>query len=143
LVVTPTVVNKPSVENPLQGDGIKVVRQQVLDNTTRLRVAAGLRPLKLHSQMNDGAQRHSNAMARNLKLVHSTDLVVQMNRIFDTWRYAGENIGVFGGDLAVLLTALRQSPEHRANMLKPQYRLVGVGATWADDRLWLTIWYKG
>lgn len=127
-------------------DGLAVIRQQVLDNTNRLRDAYGLRPLIMTTKLNNGAQDHSDHMARTQTLAHSDDLQSQMNQAYDgTWSYAGENIGVFGGDLSVLLTSLRQSPEHRHNMLKPQYRRVGVGATWDadDERLWLTIWFEG
>lgn len=127
-------------------DGLVEVRHQVLDNTNRLRESHGLHPLDMVGRLNSGAQDHSDHMARTRTLVHSDDLDFQITQAYDgTWRYAGENIGVFGGDLSVLLTALRQSPEHRANMLKPQYRRVGIGATWDSDnqRLWLTIWFEG
>jgi uncharacterized protein YkwD len=105
-----------------------------------------LRPLDLAPKLNRGAQDHSNYMARTRNFVHSDDLSLQMTQAYDgNWTYAGENIGVFGGQLSELLMALRQSPEHRKNMLKPQYRRIGVGATWdsSDERLWLTIWFEG
>jgi len=125
-------------------DGLVEVREQVVDNTNRLRLVYGLHPLRMSWKLNQGAQDHSTWMARTLTFEHSTDLVAQMNRYFDSWNEAGENIGVFGGDLSELLTALRQSPGHRRNMLKPAYRQMGVGAVWGeDDRLWLTIWFKG
>jgi uncharacterized protein YkwD len=127
-------------------DGLVEVRDQVVDNTNRLRKRNGLRPLDMTAKLNSGAQDHSDYMARTRNFVHSDDLQFQMTQAYDgTWSYAGENIGVFGGDLSELLAALRQSPEHRANMLKPQYRRIGVGATWDSDnaRLWLTVWFEG
>lgn len=118
-------------------------RQQIVNNTNRLRVANGLRPLDTAGKLNHGAQDHSDWMARTSSFTHSTDLVVQITQAYDgNWLYAGENIAV-GSDLPQLLTALRQSPEHRANMLKPQYRRIGVGATWEDNRLWVTVWFEG
>ena len=138
------------VSSPLaivqQHEGLIEVRHQVLDNNNRLRKSYGLPPLDLVAKLNQGAQDHSNLMASTRNLDHSTDLVVQMTQAYDgTWSFAGENIGVFGGALSDLLRALRQSPEHRANMLKPQYRRMGVGATWdsSNARLWLTIWFEG
>jgi len=127
-------------------DGLLEVRHQVVDNTNRLRGQYGLRSLDMTTKLNSGAQDHSTYMAETRNFVHSTDLVVQMTQAYDgNWSFAGENIGVFGGELSDLLTALRQSPEHRANMLKPQYRRIGVGAVWDsdDERLWLTIWFEG
>jgi len=127
-------------------DGLVEVRHQVVDNTNRLRATYGLRPLDMVGKLNRGAQDHSDWMARTRNFVHSTDLTLQMTQAYDgTWSYAGENIGVFGGALSELLASLRQSPEHRANMLKPQYHRIGVGATWDSDdaRLWLTIWFEG
>jgi uncharacterized protein YkwD len=127
-------------------DGLAEVRHQVVENTNRLRVQNGLRPLDLAPKLNRGAQDHSNYMAKTRNFVHSDDLSIQMTQAYDgNWTYAGENIGVFGGQLSELLMALRQSPEHRKNMLKPQYRRIGVGATWdsSDERLWLTIWFEG
>ena len=127
-------------------DGLIEVRHQVVDNTNRLRKSYGLRSLDMAWRLNTGAQDHSDWMARTRNFEHSTDLTLQMTQAYDgTWSYAGENIGVYGGDLSVLLTSLRQSPEHRKNMLKPQYRRIGVGATWDsdDERLWLTIWFEG
>ena len=127
-------------------DGLLEVRTQVVDNTNRLRVESGLRPLTMAWRLNRGSQEHSDWMARTHNFVHSDDLRFQMNRAYDgTWSYAGENIGVFGGALSELLTSLRQSPDHRENMLKPEYRRIGVGATWDSegDRMWLTVWFEG
>jgi len=149
IVFTTRVLREPKTA-PLSiaagHDGLVEVRHQVLDNTNRLRRQNGLRPLDIAPKLNRGAQRHSVWMALNHSLTHSTDLVLQMTQAYDgNWNHAGENIGVYGGALSELLTALRQSPEHRANMLNPRYRRMGVGAKWdsADERLWLTIWYEG
>jgi len=148
-IVWTTDLLKPHT-NPLAivagHDGLLEVRHQVVNNTNRLRASYGLRPLDMTAKLNRGAQDHSDYMARTRNFVHSTDLVFQMTQAYDgNWSFAGENIGVFGGQLSELLTALRQSPEHRANMLKPQYRRIGVGAVWDsdDERLWLTVWFEG
>lgn len=49
---------------------------------------------------------------------------------------AGENVG-FGFDSGrAIVNAWMKSPGHRANILEPGYRLMGIGASKGDNGLW-------
>jgi hypothetical protein len=56
----------------------------------------------------------------------------------DNWQAVGENVGV-GPDVNAIEDAFMNSPEHRANILDPDYTEVGIGtAVGKDGRLYVT-----
>jgi uncharacterized protein YkwD len=77
------------------------------------------------------AVAHSQRMARNHRLFHTKDVNAPC-------AYWGENIGV-GPTAYSVFRAFLQSPDHRANILNPKFRHIGIGAIRDDrGRLWIT-----
>jgi hypothetical protein len=115
-----------------QGDDVA----QILARINALRQQNGLLPLDLSSTLSASAQRHSDDMARTGNIDHTgSDGSSIESRIRDAgyghWRdfgIWGENI--YGGQTANVDVAWDfwiNSQVHRANILKPRYREIGIG----------------
>jgi uncharacterized protein YkwD len=97
-----------------------------------------LRPLRLNSQLSQAARRHSRAMARRRFFSHtSLSGASFVDRIRSTgylsrarsWS-VGENIAYGSGGRSTprsIGTAWMNSPGHRANILSPSFRAIGIG----------------
>ncbi len=101
------------------------------------RVARGLRPLRVVSALNRAAQRHSEDMVRRNYFSHSSrNGASPSQRLrWAGWRARGsslfaENIawgdGSFG-DAQSIVAGWMRSRGHRANILHPGFRQLGVG----------------
>ena len=88
------------------------------------------------------AKAHSQAMANDGYIYHSTG--DQLRRALDgyDWELGGENVGV-GGSLESLEDAFMASELHRQNILRRVYDHAAVGITRADDRIWVTVIFYG
>jgi uncharacterized protein YkwD len=101
------------------------------------RVAHGLRPLTMRADLNTVAQGWADHMAASGLLAHNPDLATQVAN----WQTVGENVGE-GPDVPSLDTAFWNSPGHRANILDTSYTEVGIGSTWSNGILWITIDFR-
>ena len=101
------------------------------------RVAHGLRPLAMRADLNAVAQGWANHMAAADLLSHNPALTTQVAN----WQTVGENVGE-GPDVASLATAFWNSPAHRANILDTSYTEVGVGSSWSNGVLWITVDFR-
>lgn len=112
---------------------------EFLRATNARRAAAGVAPLQMSPTTADIALEWSGSMARASSLSHRPDLASQItNRVTTAWRAIAENVGV-GYDVAGLDQAFFNSSGHRANLLNPRYRYVGIGTVRSGDgRLWVT-----
>jgi len=88
------------------------------------------------------AKAHSQAMANDGYIYHSTG--DQLRRALDgyDWELGGENVGV-GGSLESLEDAFMASDLHRQNILRRVYEHAAVGIARADDRIWITVIFYG
>jgi uncharacterized protein YkwD len=88
------------------------------------------------------AKAHSQAMANDGYIYHSTG--DQLRRALDgyDWELGGENVGV-GGSLESLEDAFMASDLHRENILRRVYEHAAVGIARADDRIWITVIFYG
>lgn len=104
-------------------------------NINAIREANGMRPLTLDKNMRSAARDWTAWMADNTTLQHADDIVTGAPA---DWLKVGENVGR-GGSVESVWDAFLASPSHRANLLDPDYDLVGVGVLWtADGRLYTT-----
>jgi peptidoglycan hydrolase-like protein with peptidoglycan-binding domain len=101
------------------------------------RASRGLAPLHMSSDLVRVAQSWTDTMASSGSLRHNP----QLRSAVSDWWAVGENVG-YGGDLADLERAFWNSPEHRANILDPQYTDVGIALTRRDGRLWITVDFR-
>ncbi len=121
---------------------------QILARINALRQQNGLLPLDLSSVLTTAAQRHSDDMARTGNIDHTgSDGSSIESRIRDAgyghWRdfgIWGENI--YGGQMANVDAAWDfwiNSQVHRANILKPRYREIGIGVGRSDNGTYYTL----
>ncbi len=145
-----------STPQPIQTQGVRVDPNDVVDPTllehevvvltNRIRVEAGLAPLKLHEALRTAARQHAQDMAENNFFDHigsdGSTLVDRINRVnYPNWLYAAENIAAGFARPADVVQAWLDSPYHRANLLHPDLKEIGVGYAYdpndqANVRLW-------
>jgi uncharacterized protein YkwD len=113
-------------------------RDATLCLLNRERARYRLRPLRLNDKLGSAAGRHSREMVDRRYFSHdSPDGTSCVQRMLDThyvpprtsW-WLGENIGWGSATLAqpaALVRMWMNSPGHRANILDPHFRDVGIG----------------
>ena len=95
------------------------------------RAAAGLPAVSVHADLVAVARRHSSAMAGQKALYHSGLTGICC------FRSLAENVG-FGATVGAVHVAFMGSSGHRANILNPAMRHVGVGVVSSGGQLWVT-----
>ena len=103
------------------------------------RASHGVSKLHLDRQLSKVARRHSWEMESRKSLYH-TPLPILGRRV-TKWRILGENIG-WGSSVRSLHRAFMRSAAHRANMLLPRYRHVGLGVRRHNGKLWVTVVFE-
>ena len=102
------------------------------------RTASDLRVLRLSERLSGIAHRHSKQMASRRSLFHSC----LPCEIGNHWRKLGENVGL-GADYLSVQEEFMASAPHRANILDPKYRRVGVGVVRRGGLVWVTQIFYG
>jgi uncharacterized protein YkwD len=93
------------------------------------RHAHGLAPLRIDRRLQRTACGHSRAMLRTDSFSHGA-FAARIRRAGVRARRVGENLAWGVGPVAQaqsIVSVWLASPEHRANLLRPGYRTVGVG----------------
>jgi uncharacterized protein YkwD len=101
----------------------------LLKEINRVRAAHGLRPLALDPRLGRAALAHSRSMAASGVFAHG-DLRSRLRRFRVRDAVVGEYLAWGSGDFSSptgIVEAWLRSPEHRANLLRPGFRRVGVG----------------
>ena len=94
------------------------------------RAAHGLRPLRIDDRLVSTSRGHSRVMLRAQSLFHGA-FTVRIRRAGVHAPALGENLAWGSGSLSAaraIVDLWLQSPEHRANLLRPGFQTVGVGA---------------
>jgi len=103
--------------------------QELLRSINQARAMHGFRPLRLATPLQRAARSHANAMLRTGNFTHG-DWYRRLRRHGVRGRTVGETIawvaGIDGTADAIVQMWLA-SPPHRATMLRPGFRYVGVG----------------
>jgi len=118
----------------------KAIRRATLCLLNRERARHGLRRLRSNGRLRTAALRHSSHMARTKYFDHTspagssmTDRVRRAGYLRGSGRWSiGENIAWGTGGRATpqaIVQAWMQSPGHRANILTPGFREIGIGAS--------------
>jgi hypothetical protein len=104
------------------------------------RAQHGLRPLVLAPGTTTVAWDWTQHLADDRTLSHNGRLGRQLaSHGSSRWRVYGENVGVGSvEDPDGLFEAYMHSPEHRANILNPDYRFVGLAVVFTGSRSWNT-----
>ena len=122
---------------------MRALQSRVLVNLNRVRAQHGLAPLRPSPKLNAAASQHSREMARVGYFSHSSaDGSAFWRRIqrfyssdgYGSWS-VGENLlwSSPAVDAARAIKMWMGSPEHRANLLNPSWREVGLSAVHSDS----------
>jgi uncharacterized protein YkwD len=117
---------------------------RMLHRLNAVRASRGLGALKLSAALSSAADRHSRDMARHGFCGHNSangaSFRTRVSRLYGRgpgWRMwsVAENVFCHPRRLsaAAALGSWLASPGHRANLLAPQWREVGVGAVYTDS----------
>jgi uncharacterized protein YkwD len=96
------------------------LERQVIEQTNVERSQLGLAPLVVDSGLVATAHEHTAWMTNSQALVHTT-------------RSVSENIAMGQQSAAEVVQAWMDSPGHRANILNPEHRRIGVAAYSTPD----------
>ena len=102
----------------------------LLSAMNSVRAAHGLQPLRADARLARAARGHSSYMLRTGTFSHGA-FARRIRQVGVRSPRIGENLAWSSGSLAAakqIVSMWLASPEHRANLLSPGYRLVGVGA---------------
>ena len=104
-----------------------------------INVARGSNDLRLDPELSKVAKVHTREMVRKNSLFHSTS--TQLRSRITNWSSLGENVGV-GSSVTSLHQAFMNSTAHKANIVEPSFRHVGVGVIKKDGRMWVTVIFE-
>jgi uncharacterized protein YkwD len=112
---------------------------RLLERVNAVRVRRGLNPLRVSSELSSAARHHSKDMARSGLCGHES-FSYRVSRFYRRgagWRRwsAAENVLCHARRLTAADAVGRwlASPGHRANLLAPEWRDVGVAAVWTHS----------
>jgi uncharacterized protein YkwD len=110
---------------------------QMLDLLNKDRAKSGLKPLAMDEELTKAARKHSaDMLARGYFSHYSPEGKSAFDRLRAekiSFLLAGENLA-FAPTIKIAHTGLMNSPGHRANILRPQFRKVGIGIMDAGSR---------
>jgi uncharacterized protein YkwD len=104
--------------------------QALLAEVNRVRAADGLAALRVDGRLARAARSHTMGMLRTNTFSHG-DMAARLERFGIHRGTVGENLAWGAGRYATARAIVRmwlQSPEHRANLLRPGYRRIGLAA---------------
>ena len=140
LLVLVVAVLVAGMSSPAHADDVPR-RDRLLQILNKARRNHGLPVFRLKIALSHTAWEHSRRMARRGDCFHTANLydAVRSYRP-STW---GENVGAAGTVGRVKRLWLR-SEGHRANVLNPRFRRIGIGVVRARGLVWVTaIFYGG
>ncbi len=118
------------------GDEYSDDELNLLNLTNIERVRKGCNPVTMNNFLTKVARAQSDDMARHNQLSHTVKgkhLALRLNQSGYNYRHIGENIAKSKADLSHVVKMWMKSPDHRKNLLKPQFKEVGFGITKSKD----------
>lgn len=113
---------------------------QVIALVNQERAKQGLKPLTGHTQLGNMAWTKAKDMSQNGYFDHTSPTYgspfEMMKKFGISYRYAGENIAMGQKTPAEVVKAWMNSSGHRANIMNPNFTLIGVGyynGYWAQE----------
>jgi hypothetical protein len=121
----------------VQGYAVNISPSGLLSDTNAERLAKNENVLTINSELSAAAQAKANDMVKRDYWSHVTPDGVQPWQFIENqgYRYqdAGENLAYGFGSSSAVLKAWMASPEHRANILKANYKNIGFGIVNSPD----------
>jgi uncharacterized protein YkwD len=119
-----------AVAGPARASESATTERALLDEVNRVRAAHGLPGLRVDSALQRAARSHSVDMLRRGYFGHGA-FAERLARFGARGPRLGENLAWGAGTAAAARDMVRRwlaSPPHRANLLRPGFRRIGVGA---------------
>lgn len=114
------------------------VQQQILTLVNVERKKANLQPLTLNNKLGQAAQNHTNDMVSKSYFSHTSPsggtMTSRVNAVGYVYSTIGENIAAGSSTATATMTQWMNSPGHRANILNPKFRELGVGYAPSNDQ---------
>ena len=104
----------------------------LVERINAARANHGLPSLRVSADLASYARAHSASMSGSRALFHTGDF-----RVVCCWSSISENVA-YNDTARAAHRALMRSPHHRANILDPTKRAVGVGVVRSRGLLWIT-----
>lgn len=100
----------------------------------------GISKMKLDPELSKVARKHSTTMKKAGSIFHQTS--TQLSTRVVGWSMLGENVGV-GSTPKTLHKAFMASAPHKANILRKEFKNMGVGTRLGTDgRLYVTVVFQ-
>jgi uncharacterized protein YkwD len=110
--------------------GLTSTEAGLLGAVNQTRAAYGLAPVRFDATLERAARAHSADMLRHAYFAHGA-FAQRLQAFGARGPFVGENLAWGSGNLAApgsIVSAWLASPEHRANLLRPTFRWIGIGA---------------
>ena len=115
--------------------------RQLVDLINQERAKQGIPLLQVDPRLTQAARKHTDTMVQHHALAHEVDGEPAIGTRFYNEKLPSdkqaENIA-FAPTVTADHQGIMQSPPHRANVLKPDYNVVGVGVVRSGGGLWVT-----
>lgn len=138
---TPTPTPQP---NPTPATNATAMQTEMLGYINADRAKEGLAALALDKTLSDGAYLKSKDMVVNGYFSHTSPTY---GSPFDMMKSLGISYGYAGENIAKQITvkgahdAFMNSPGHRANIMKVEYKKIGLGFVQDGSYLYVTQWF--
>ena len=124
----PTTPTQPTTPNV---DGLSAIEMEVVRLVNIERQKEGLAPFTASAQLSNVARIKSEDMAKNNYFSHTSptygDPFAMMRSFGIKYNTAGENIAKGQLTAQSVVTGWMNSPGHRANIMNPSFKTIGVG----------------
>ncbi|PRR81331.1 CAP domain-containing protein [Clostridium vincentii] len=140
--------NDNSGTTATEGDYLAKVEDEIFTATNNERAKAGLQPLTRNNTANGYARSKSLEMLNLNYFDHKSPTNGYISDIAkrDGWKYSrvGENIYTMTGSSAssasgtAINNSWMNSPGHKANILNKDYKEIGIGVTYRNNKLYAT-----
>lgn len=125
----PVAIAVAALAGPASAASLSRSDASLLKEMNHARAAHHLAPLRADATLQRAARSHSVDMVRRAYFAHG-DFALRMRRFDVAGSFAAENLAWGVGTRAAARTIVAEwlaSPEHRANLLRPGFRRVGLG----------------
>lgn len=115
---------------PSAGATLTSTESALLREMNRVRAARGLQPLRVNSGLERAARIYTQTLLAENVFTHG-NFAARIRSYSIPGTYAGENLAWGVGSRATargVVAGWLASPGHRANLLRPGFRYVGIGA---------------
>lgn len=115
----------------IQSSVAQILPEAIVSETNDFRLANNLSPLSTSPLLSQAAKMKADDMAAKGYFSHIGPLGEEpwtwITKAGYDYSYAGENLAVNFFDAQDLVQAWENSPEHRGNLLNPEFREIGIG----------------